>query len=78
MYKLLLLVDKEVDPTIYNFKDISGKSDKELFTYLTNDFHPQWNCDKILKDFTKACKQADIKVIAHCSIHKEEIAKEYR
>lgn len=78
MYKLLFLVDKEVDPTIYNFKDISGESNQGFFTYVTNDFHPKWNCHEILKEFTKACNQVGIKVIASCSIHKDDIAKEYR
>lgn len=76
MYKVLFLVDKEVDPTIYNFKDISDG--EEFFSYMTNDFHPEWNCNEIIKKFRENCEQAGIEVLANQLIHKDHIAKQYR
>ena len=75
MYKVLLLVDEEVDPTVYNFKDISDG--KEFFSYMTNDFHPEWNCNEIVKEFKKVCEAAGITLLSTQLIHKDHIAKEY-
>ena len=75
MYKVLLLVDEEVDPTVYNFKDISNG--EEFFSYITNDFHPEWNCNEIVKQFKLMCEIAGTTVLLTQLIHKDHIAKEY-
>lgn len=75
MYKVLSLTDKTIDPTVYNFKDISG--DEKAFTYITNDFHPEWNCNEIIKQFKLNCEIAGIEVIATQLIYKDNIAKEH-
>lgn len=75
MYKVLLLVDKEVDPKIYSFKDITKGNG--FFTYMTNNFHPEWNCNEIVKEFKKVCVAAGITLLTTQLIHKDHIAKEY-
>jgi hypothetical protein len=74
MYKVLFLVDTIIDPTVYNFKDITGSN--EFFTYITNDFHQEWNCKEIIKHFNAMCGQVGIKVMSTQLINKEHIAKE--
>ncbi len=75
MNKVLFLIDTKIDPTVYNFKDITKGN--EFFTYITNDFHPEWNCKEIIKHFNAVCDQSGIKVLAAHLIHKGHIAKEY-
>lgn len=76
MYKVVFVIDAQVDPTVYNFKDITKGN--EFFTYITNDFHPESNMNEIIKDFNTACDQNGIKVLANHPIHIDHIAKEYR
>lgn len=74
-FKVLFLIDTKIDPTVYNFKDISDS--EELFTYITNDFHPEWNCNEIVKQFKLMCETAGITLLTTQLIHKDHIAKEY-
>ena len=75
LFKVLFLIDTKIDPTAYNFKDISDS--EEFFTYITNDFHPEWNCNEIVKEFKKVCETAGITLLTTQLIHKDHIAKEY-
>lgn len=75
MYKVLFLVDKEVDPTIYNFKDLTiGEGFR---TYLTNDFHDEGACKTIINDFVTKCTEENIKVLDLYVINKEFINKHF-
>lgn len=75
MNKVLFLIDTKIDPTVYNFKDITKGNG--FFTYITNDFHPEWNCNEIVKQFKLMCEIAGTTVLSTQLIHKDHIAKEY-
>lgn len=82
MYKVLFLTDKPVDPTVYNFKDITvAKCDStpgtDYYTYITNDFYSQEHCEVIINDFKSQCKANFIQVLSARMINKEFISKEY-
>lgn len=76
MFKVIFLIDTQIDHRVYSFKDITKGN--EFFTYITNDFHPELNCKEIIKQFNSMCDQSGIKVLAAHLIHEDHIAKEYR
>lgn len=78
MFKVLFLINKEVDPTVYNFKDLTlGKDYASHYTYMTNDFHSEEHCKVIISDFVAKCTEENIKVIDAYLINKEYISKNF-
>lgn len=78
MYKVLFFINKPVDPTVYNFKDLTlGKDYASHYTYMTNDFHSEEHCKVIISDFKSQCKANNIEMLSARMINKEFVSKEY-
>lgn len=75
MFKVLFLVDKEVDPTAHNLKDLTIGNGYR--TYITNDFHDEGTCQTIINDFVAKCTEENIKVIDVHLTNVHLINKEY-
>jgi hypothetical protein len=74
-FKVLFLTDKSVDPTLYNFKELS--TGDEFCTYVTNDFHNEKHCYVIMSDFEAQCTGAGVLVMGTQLINKEHINKKH-
>ena len=73
MFKVLFLINKEVDPTAHNLKDLTIGNGYR--TYITNDFHDEGICQAIINDFVAKCTEENIKVIDVHLINKEYVSK---
>jgi len=73
MFKVLFLINKEVDPTAHNLKDLTIGNGYR--TYITNDFHDEGTCQTIINDFVTKCTEENIKVIDAYLINREYVSK---
>lgn len=75
MFKVLFLINKEVDLTAHNLKDLTIGNGYR--TYITNDFHDEGTCQTIISDFVAKCTEENINVIDAYLINKEYISKNF-